>query len=379
MIITAVYCLVTFVYVAVILTIYMAWKKADRPGSNLGTSSVTSPTFVSVIIPFRNEGKHLPRLFQSLNAQSFAPDRFEVVLVNDHSNDLGYQLAEGLMKASPLNVQLLQMPEHLQGKKAALAYGIDESGGTLIVTTDADCTMGGQWLQEMVNAYESHRPKLLAGPVTVHFKHRLIERVQALDLFSLIGITGGMFQLDRPVMCNGANLCFEKIAYYEVGGYSGVDQFDSGDDVFLMLKIKKRWPGQLRFISSPEAMVSTSALLNWKSIWSQRIRWASKSKYYRDADLIALSLLALCINLSIIVGIPLVLSGYLLPQVWLSAWVGKMIIDYLFLRMLLKKYHCDPLSSFIIPLGLIYPFYTALIAILAPFVNVEWKGRPLKN
>ena len=40
-------------------------------------------------------------------------------------------------------------------------------------------------------------------------------------------------------MCNGANLAYERKAFYEVNGFTGIDHIASGDDMLLMHKIWK--------------------------------------------------------------------------------------------------------------------------------------------
>ena len=45
----------------------------------------------SIVIPFRNEEKHLPCLLKSLAALNYPQELFEIILVDDDSND-GFQL-----------------------------------------------------------------------------------------------------------------------------------------------------------------------------------------------------------------------------------------------------------------------------------------------
>src|SRR3546814_9358095 len=55
-------------------------------------------------------------------------------------------------------LRLLRMNEHKpinSYKKKAIARAIQEASGELIVTTDADCWMGPEWLGAVVSAYRS--------------------------------------------------------------------------------------------------------------------------------------------------------------------------------------------------------------------------------
>ena len=58
-------------------------------------------------------------------------------------------------------------------------------------------------------------------------------------------------------MCNGANLAYEKNAFFEVYGFEGIDDIASGDDMLLMHKIQKISRIRLAFLKSTNAIVTT--------------------------------------------------------------------------------------------------------------------------
>jgi len=61
-------------------------------------------------------------------------------------------------------------------------------------------------------------------------------------------------------MCNGANLAFERKAYLETLD-SEIDlRYPSGDDLFLMMKIRKKYgASSIQYLFAEEAIVSTKA------------------------------------------------------------------------------------------------------------------------
>ena len=83
-------------------------------------------------------------------------------------------------------------------------------------------------------------------------------------------------------MCNGANLAYERKLFYEVDGFAGIDHIASGDDMLLMHKIAKKYPGKIYYLKSVDAIVSTHPMQSWKQFFNQRIRWASKATHYDD-------------------------------------------------------------------------------------------------
>ena len=74
------------------------------------------------------------------------------------------------------------------------------------------------------------------------------DALQTVEFASLIGSGACTMALGHPTMCNGANLCYEKRVFTEVGGFAGVDHLASGDDEFLMHKIAARHPTGVQFL-----------------------------------------------------------------------------------------------------------------------------------
>ena len=67
----------------------------------------------------------------------------------------------------------------------------------------------------------------------------LLSSFQITENIALTAITAGFCGINRPFMCNGANLAFTKHAYIEVNGYSNNFHISSGEDVFLLEDLKK--------------------------------------------------------------------------------------------------------------------------------------------
>src|ERR1700741_4803978 len=103
-----------------------------------------------------------------------------------------------------------------------------------------------------------------------------------MDFLVLQGITGASVTKKIHSMCNGANLAYEKKIFYEVNGFAGIDHIASGDDMLLMHKIAKIYPGRIGYLKSTEAIVNTQPMATWPDFFNQRIRWASKATHYND-------------------------------------------------------------------------------------------------
>ena len=103
----------------------------------------TGSTFISVIIPMRNEETNILALLGSLSRQRYPRSLFELVLIDDHSTDNTWPLLQQA-SSTGMAVQAISLKEHAGDqtntasyKKMAIDAGIGSSKGTLIVTADA--------------------------------------------------------------------------------------------------------------------------------------------------------------------------------------------------------------------------------------------------
>ena len=97
---------------------------------------------------------------------------------------------------------------------------------------------------------------------------------------TLQGITGASVYKKFHSMCNGANLAYEKKAFNDAGGFEGIDNIASGDDMLLMHKIQKIYPDRIKYLKSADVVVQTQPQETLKDFMNQRIRWASKADKY---------------------------------------------------------------------------------------------------
>jgi glycosyltransferase involved in cell wall biosynthesis len=94
---------------------------------------------VSVAIPVYNEQKVLPELVERLvKVADAAADRyrFEFVFVDDGSKDESLAVARELVKKEP-RLRVIELRRNY-GQTAALQAGLDETGGEILITMDAD-------------------------------------------------------------------------------------------------------------------------------------------------------------------------------------------------------------------------------------------------
>ncbi|KPL84664.1 glycosyl transferase [Thermanaerothrix daxensis] len=93
---------------------------------------------LSIVVPVYNEEENLPLLHQAIrSAMDVLPWPWEVIFVNDGSQDGSGKVLETLAFTDPVHVRVVDLRRNF-GQTAAIAAGIDHATGDVIVLMDAD-------------------------------------------------------------------------------------------------------------------------------------------------------------------------------------------------------------------------------------------------
>ncbi len=333
--------------------------------------------FISVIIPARNEASNLPIILEALQQQSYPFELFEILVVDDFSEDDTSIIVQSFPMS---NLRLLKpsVAPEFSSKKKAIEAGVMQAKGELVVTTDADCLPGKNWLKIIASFYVEKDAAFIAAPVKYYPPDYPLQIFQVLDFITLQGITGASVHLNFHDMCNGANLAYKKSAFLDVNGFEGIDHVATGDDMLLMHKIRKVYPEKVFYLKSEAAIVQTPAMPGWKQFLVQRKRWASKSLVYRDRRIIAALALVLLVNLLFIIllGASIIEPWYW----WLTAGflLMKTIIEWPFVNRVARFFNQHSLTLYFPLFQPLHIFYTIYTGISSQFGKYEWKGRKTK-
>lgn len=358
------------VYVSLVVVLLIGWQRAIRKQKVI---ELQDHPFVSIIIPARNEENNIASLLNDISSQSYK--HFEVIVVDDHSQDATIEKVEHEMKR---DARITLLRSKGIGKKRALTEAIQSSKGSIVITTDADCRVKLNWVNSLVPYFFNPEAKIVFGGVRISGQ-TFFDDVQALEFASLIGSGGATAALGFPTMCNGANLAFRKDVFHEVDGYSGNIEIPSGDDEFLMRKVKARYPNGIVFAGNEEGVVSTSPSKDVNEFIQQRIRWAGKWKYNSSWSAVVLAIFILCFHLSAIAVIALMVLQKMNPIVGSFLLCIKILVEYIFLREVSYFLQIPWRWSVFAILQVIYPFYVVIIGLLSNFLSFSWKGRTLKS
>jgi cellulose synthase/poly-beta-1,6-N-acetylglucosamine synthase-like glycosyltransferase len=360
------------IYILVIASFLCGWEKLKV----FTPAQSEYKTFVSVIVPMRNEQDTIGGLLGDLCRQTYPLHLLEIIVIDDHSSDKSIQSA---LHFQQQHVRVMSLPENVKGKKAAIRYGIENAGGDLILSTDADCRVEENWVRCVTEYYEKYSPSLILGPVVASplLSNKPFYQIQSLELFSLLGSTAGSIANKHAIMCNGANLAFPKSLYSEIKYIYENEKISSGDDMFLLLELKKKYRSKIHYLKSKEAIVNTVLPDNIVSFFRQRKRWAAKAKFYSDYDMISTSLIIFSVNLLLLIAF---VTGFIKTDFscFLILILMKSSIDFLFLLRITNFFRKERIMKWFPIVQSFYFLYVCFTAIAALITPVNWKERITK-
>jgi biofilm PGA synthesis N-glycosyltransferase PgaC len=323
---------------------------------------------VSVIIACRNEENNLPDLLNGLFSQDYNHELFEVVIIDDNSTDSTFLIATAMRQIKNLKV----LHNTSRGKKNAVATGISEASGELIITTDADCRPGRKWISTIAACYSETKADMIIAPVRLESKSGFTGRFSELEFLSLQGVTAGTAMAGNPVMCNGANLAFTKSAYRRHAANLH-NEIASGEDIFLLHSLKREPDSKIVWLSSTDATITTSHTESIAGFIKQRSRWISKAKAYNDRYTLIISIVTF---VTIITSVFLLISSIFYKEfllLFFSSLILKSIPDFLILNNITVKYNKRKLMNWFVPSQIIYPFYVLIVSFRSLFAGNRWQ------
>ncbi len=243
---------------------------------------------VSVIVCAHDEEANLRELIPQLLAQDY--DAFEVVVVNDRSNDGTYDFLLEQTKIDPRlkMVNVDRLPVHVNGKKFALTLGIKAAAHEWILLTDADCRpVSKQWIASMSSHFSEHSDFVLGFSPYLHtpgFLNKFIRfesLVTAIQYFSFAW-------LGNPYMGVGRNLAYRKSFFMQNKGFNTFLNVTGGDDDLFVNRHAK---GNKTFAElRPESHMVSIPEKSLRSFYRQKVRHLSVGKRYKPKHRILLGI-----------------------------------------------------------------------------------------
>jgi glycosyltransferase involved in cell wall biosynthesis len=179
------------------------------------------PPRVSVVTACFNHGRYIREMLDSVFAQTY--QNFEVIIVNDGSNDETYEILKRIRHKS---VRIFHTAKH--GPAHARNLAITHARGEYIINLDADDKIAPEFLQKCVEVMD-------ANPITGIVYSDVV----------LFGAKNGPFEIHDfsienmlRANCIVANACFRKTDWEKTEGYPVFMQCGYEDFVFWLSILK---------------------------------------------------------------------------------------------------------------------------------------------
>src|SRR5690554_1672568 len=364
-------------YFLCLVALIIGFRKLNR----FSPKEITPNTSFTIIVPFRNESENLPILLKSISSLNYPSNLVTVFLVNDDSNDDSEEIIQKSIEESNFSIRMIQNNGVSNSpKKDAISTGVKHTTSEWIVTTDADCELPESWLKTFDvfiqnNRENNHNPVMICAPVIYKSNGSFIETFQKLDGLSLQTVTMGSFGLNNPLLSNGANLAYRKDAFEQVDGFSGNNHIASGDDIFLLEKIKKDYPKQVTFLKSKESAVYTTPQTSWSQLINQRIRWASKTSKQKNPSSIVLGLIVFLTNILFLVAPVLMILDQDYLTIYLLLILSKVLIDYIIIQQSAMSLKVNISFWKFLQLPFVYSLLILIVVIKSFKGSYSWKDR----
>lgn len=325
---------------------------------------------VSIIVPARNEQDNIESCIRSISANNYPQDKFEIIAVNDRSDDetlnILHRLALEIPNLRIITIENYKSKQHLKGKPNAIHNGIEQSRYDIIMLTDGDCVVGTNWIRSIIKHFEKKEVGLLSSFTNISGR-RIFDKIQAVEWMYMHTMASAGIGLHQPLGCYGNNMSFRKKDYYDVGGYASI-KFSVTEDLALQQAIFAKG-SKLVYLTDSDAVIDTKPCNNLKEYFKQHHRWAVgglKLGWRAAVYVIASTSLWAGIIASLITGSYLLTAGVILCRV---------ILDYLLILpsiTILKKYN---LHLWVFVSVVFFIVAEPIIPCLILNKKIEWKGQ----
>jgi len=200
---------------------------------------MNSQTLVSAIIPCRNEEKFIGKCLDSVIAQDFPKDNFEILVIDGMSDDKTRETINEYVKKYPF-IKLLDNPKKFT--PFALNIGIKNAKGEVIVRMDAHSIYNKDYISKCIKYLKEYEVDNVGGIWKIMPSEKtLINKAIALVSSSFFGAGNAYY---RTGYSKGPKFvdtvfggCYKKEVFKKIGLYN--ENLIRSQDMEFNLRLKK--------------------------------------------------------------------------------------------------------------------------------------------
>lgn len=218
---------------------------------------------LSIIVPTYRRPERLAECLESLAALDYPRDRFEVVVVDDGSENPAQAIVDGFRD----RLTTTFVRQQNQGPAAARNKGAKVAKGPILVFTDDDCRPDPTWLKEIVSACAGCEGAAIGGAIV----NGLPDNVFSAASQVLVTYLYAHYEVGHAsqFFCSN-NLAFPARRFWEIGGFDEQFTHPAGED----REICERWRNAgYRAVYAPRAIVRHFHAMNVFGFLRQHFRY----------------------------------------------------------------------------------------------------------
>ena len=227
---------------------------------------------ISVVIPVRNEEKHIGKVLGDLIEQDYPPNRFEILIADGNSCDGTLRVVEQVAKSCKSTITWFSNPGQLSS--AGRNLGVMNSRGELIVFVDGHCKIDSPSLlsdyariMQATGADCLCRAQPLDAPGETWFQE-VVAHVRASLLGHGPDSTIYSPTLAGPINPTSSGAAYRASVFERIGMYD--EAFDACEDVEFNYRVFKN--GLPSFID-PRLKIHYYPRTSLRGLWKQLVRY----------------------------------------------------------------------------------------------------------
>ncbi len=240
-------------YFSIIALINKLWLKKETQGATL-----TDGPMISVMVPARNEERHIRPCIESLLSQTYT--NYEILVIDDNSTDKTRAILDDLKEKNPEKLHIYsgkELPEDWNGKPYALHQLIEKAQGEFLLFTDADTVHSSKSLSIAMSNMLYHNVDFLSG----YIKQQMISlgekvTVPLMYMMSFFILPLWVCKWGKSSILAaavGQYICVKKDTFVKTGGFEQVKNVTT-EDVYLARSMKLKGAKTV-FVDLKEAAV----------------------------------------------------------------------------------------------------------------------------
>ncbi len=276
--ISSLFAVTAFVVLIIQLIMQVLMRSGLQKIENAHDIAIKTALPLSVIVVAKNEAFNLKKNLPSLLACNYP--NFEVVLVDDYSEDTTFSVMMDFAAADP-RVKVIKNKHQKSGKKNALKTAIGVASNEYLVFTDADCTVGPDWLTSFSKAFNA-QANFVIGHGAYERGETWFSEFYAFEAHKSAMLYFAAASHSFPYMCVGRSMAYTKALFHSTSGFDRHAHIQSGSDDLFLQSVKSK----AQFSLHPEAVsfsISPSSIKRWMV---QRKRHLSAGTHYPISALV---------------------------------------------------------------------------------------------